>query len=42
LATEGKNMFIHYSFPIIYISECSEHTHKFFQRGQRCHFLYPF
>ena len=42
LAIEGKNMLIHYSFPIIYISECNEHKQKFFKRGQRCHLLYLF
>ena len=44
LATEGKNIFVYYSFPIIdaYISEYNGRLNNSFQEGQRRPFPYPF
>jgi len=44
LAIEGKNMFIYYSFPIVYayISEYIGRLNNFILGGQRRPFTYPF
>jgi len=44
LAIEGKNMFIYYSFPIIYayISEYNGRLNDFFHGRHRQPFPYPF